>query len=227
MKGNFNSLCITNKYSETLSTMSSIPPPPPSPYAGPSSTDSGSTGLDRIGRDSQLQDHWVRRLIAFIIDSIIVVIVAFALALVFFIPLALLTAAITRSPPPSFSSFFPTSLFFGSYLGLFGGFSLSVGILYLLYFTLADHFWGGTLGKQAVGLRVVTLQTGYLPISQSTSQALTQPHNPTLEQALVRNISKIYWLLLLLDVVVGLGTRGDASQKYSDRYAKTTVVVRR
>ena len=41
--------------------------------------------------------------------------------------------------------------------------------------------------------------------------------------SLVRNVSKIAFILLVLDVVVGLGTHGDGRQKYSDRYIGTTV----
>ena len=44
-----------------------------------------------------------------------------------------------------------------------------------------------------------------------------------LRSALVRNISKIYILLLILDVALGLGMHGEMSQKYSDRYIGTKV----
>jgi hypothetical protein len=40
----------------------------------------------------------------------------------------------------------------------------------------------------------------------------------------LRNISKIYWLLLLLDTVVGLATSKNYTQKFSDRFAGTEVV---
>jgi uncharacterized RDD family membrane protein YckC len=41
--------------------------------------------------------------------------------------------------------------------------------------------------------------------------------------SLVRNISKIAFILLVLDLAVGLGTQGDGRQKYSDRYVGTAV----
>jgi hypothetical protein len=47
---------------------------------------------------------------------------------------------------------------------------------------------------------------------------------PSLESAFIRNISKVYWVLLILDVVGGFFTVGDPRQKYSDRIARTTVV---
>jgi hypothetical protein len=40
----------------------------------------------------------------------------------------------------------------------------------------------------------------------------------------VRNISKVYWLLLLLDVVVGLATPKQYTQKFSDKLVGTSVV---
>src|SRR5207249_4149830 len=44
-----------------------------------------------------------------------------------------------------------------------------------------------------------------------------------LRSSFIRNISKIYWLLLVLDVAVGLGTHGEMSQKWSDRFTGTKV----
>jgi len=44
-------------------------------------------------------------------------------------------------------------------------------------------------------------------------------------KAFIRNISKIYWLFLLLDWIIGIATPGpDRRQKYTDRMAGTTVV---
>jgi uncharacterized RDD family membrane protein YckC len=43
-------------------------------------------------------------------------------------------------------------------------------------------------------------------------------------QAFLRNISKIYWVLLLLDVVAGLAMQKAYKQKFSDNYAGTIVV---
>jgi len=67
---------------------------------------------------------------------------------------------------------------------------------------------GSTLGKQFINLRATTID----------GRALT------LALAFVRNASKIYWLLWLLDALVGMATVGDPHQKYTDRIAGTTVV---
>jgi len=86
--------------------------------------------------------------------------------------------------------------------------SLSVGILAFFYFLFSETIFGETIGKFLMRMRV-----------RKTNGARI-----SLEQALIRNISKIYWLLLLLDVIVGLALEVDYKQKYSDKYAGAIVV---
>lgn len=151
------------------------------------------TGLDRIGSDRALREHWIHRLIALVVDGIIVSIsigLLLALYRVFSFPL-------------TFSLFIP----FNWFASLFS-FPLIAGLVFILYFSLAEATYGQTLGKRVTGLRVVTAAGARL----------------TLEKAFIRNLSKIHWVLLLLDVVAGLCTRGDPRQKFSDRFAGTTVV---
>ena len=136
--------------------------------------------------------HWVLRLIAWIIDSIILGMVAVILVLVLLVPF----------------------LFVGALSGFFAiwGYLLIVpfalGLLSVLYFLFAEVNWGGTLGKRIVGLRVQTVNGGKITYSKS----------------FIRNISKIFWLFLLLDWLIGIATPGDRRQKYSDRMAGTVVV---
>ena len=86
---------------------------------------------------------------------------------------------------------------------------LILGILEVLYFAILEVAWGGTIGKRLMGLTV----------------QMTNGNKITLDKAFIRNISKIYWLLLLLDWIIALVTPGaDRRQKYSDRMAGTTVV---
>jgi len=86
---------------------------------------------------------------------------------------------------------------------------LILGILQVFYFAILEVAWGGTIGKRLLGLKV----------------QLTNGNKITIDKALIRNISKIYWLLLLLDWIIALVTPGaDRRQKYSDRIAGTTVV---
>jgi len=82
-----------------------------------------------------------------------------------------------------------------------------ISLVLFLYFLLAEGLYGRTLGKEIMGLRVQRVDGKPMDMRSS----------------LIRNISKIYWVLLLIDVAVGLGTHGEMSQKWSDRYIGTKV----
>ncbi len=90
----------------------------------------------------------------------------------------------------------------------FGGLAVLWGLGFVLYFAVTESTWGASIGKRLFKLKVV---------SNSNS-------NPNFAEAFVRNLSKLYWLLLLLDVVVGLATSKGYQQKYSDHFMGTTVV---
>ena len=106
-------------------------------------------------------------------------------------------------------------LFTGSLYWLYLGYGyyliypLVLGILEVLYFAILDVAWGGTIGKRIMGLQV----------------QMTDGNKVPFDKAFIRNISKIYWIFLLLDWVVALFTPGaDRRQKYTDRMVGTTVV---
>ncbi len=103
-------------------------------------TDSSSTGQIDFG-------HWVIRLVAYIIDSIIIGIVAGIIGII-------LAAAIVLS-----GSFF---LFAG-----YGLFFLTFGLLSLLYFIILDVAWGATIGKRLMGLQVRNVNGGRTSIDKS------------------------------------------------------------
>ena len=150
------------------------------------------TGFERIGSDSRLQDNWIRRLVAFIIDSIIVWIGTLIIAAIIFVPLIIVAAA-TGWPWFMFNPF---------------AFPFFAGVLSVLYFALLEARYGWTFGKKIMNLKTIKLEG----------------QKPALDAAFIRNISKIYWILVLLDVVIGLATLGDPHQKISDRTARTTIV---
>ncbi|NIN52833.1 MAG: zinc-ribbon domain-containing protein [Nitrososphaeria archaeon] len=149
------------------------------------------TGFDQIGRDVGLQGHWIRRIIAIVIDSVIVGIGAMILAGILFFPFLIVGWPSLWAAPWNWFQF-----------------PFMMGLIYILYFTIAESGYGYTLGKRIMGLRVITLGG----------------ETPSLEKAFIRNISKIYWILLLLDVIGGLATSGDPRQKYSDRFAGTLII---
>jgi uncharacterized RDD family membrane protein YckC len=90
---------------------------------------------------------------------------------------------------------------------LFPGF-LS-GVLLFIYATVLDSSIGGTVGKLVMSMKSV-------PISGRMSFA----------QALMRNVSKVFPVLLLLDWIIGMAvdTR-DPRQKWTDQIAHTSVIV--
>jgi uncharacterized RDD family membrane protein YckC len=126
-------------------------------------------------------NHWVLRLVAFIIDSIIIGIVA-------------------------------SIIFFAGGFWLWWAylvFPFLVGILEILYFVFMEVYYGATLGKRVLGLQV----------------QMVSGKKVTVDKAFIRNVSKIYWLLLLIDWILAIAIAGhDQRQKYTDRIAGTTVV---
>jgi uncharacterized RDD family membrane protein YckC len=139
-----------------------------------------STGFEKLRTDAQLQNHWLRRLVATVIDAVITGIVGWVLSIPFLI---------TR---------------------IFDGFEFFFvwGVVWFIYASFTESSLGWTIGKQAVNLKVRT-EKGRIP---------------TMDVALIRNISKVFWPLYLLDVIVGLATPGEPTQKYTDRIAGTVVV---
>lgn len=151
-----------------------------------------STGFEKLGSDLRLQDHWVRRLVAFIIDSIIVGACTLIIAGIIAIPFIVITLA-TGLPWYVFNPF---------------SFPFFVGILSVFYFTLLETYYGSTFGKRIMNLKTTKLDG----------------QTPPLDLAFIRNISKIYWIIVLIDTVIGLATPGDPHQKVTDRIAGTIVV---
>ena len=141
--------------------------------------------------------HWIYRLIALIIDSIITGIVGYIIY--FAIRGALFTTTtifgITYINEPWWSGFFLLPFIYG--------------IILVLYSTILEVSWGGmTIGKKLLGLQVRT----------------TSGSGLTFDKAFIRNITKIYWLFLFLDWLLGIVTAGNKSQRYFDRIAGTVVI---
>jgi uncharacterized RDD family membrane protein YckC len=133
--------------------------------------------------------HWLIRLIAFIIDGIILGIVVAIISAVFAI----------------------ASIFTGGFNLLGWDFLTSSfiwGVLLVLYFAILDFYWGATIGKRLLSIQVRTVTGGKVPF----------------DKALIRNISKIFWPLLILDWIVGIVTPGDKRQKFLDRTVGVTFV---
>lgn len=155
--------------------------------------------FDRITRYSTTQEHWIRRVIAYVIDWIIV---SIATAIIYLIISILAGLANVVVSGPSIANFF---LPFGPVgAGIFGVDAL----LFLLYFTFSEGIYHHTLGKSFLGLEVATTDGSELDIPK----------------AFIRNVTKIFWLLLLLDLIGGLFMRVKPGQRFMDSIANTIVV---
>ncbi len=95
--------------------------------------------------------HWVIRLIAYIIDAIIIFIVTTILGII--------VAVIAVAAIASGSSV----LFYGGIWLTFGLF----GLLSILYFIILDVVWGGTVGKRVMGLEVQLEKGGRISFGKS------------------------------------------------------------
>jgi len=137
------------------------------------------TGFDYLGRDKTLQEHWLRRFAAIVIDWLII-----------FIPMNLIGIVV------------------GGSLVSFLWFSLD-SVFFFLYCTLFDYAIGGTVGKMLLGLKAVSV-SGKMDVAQ----------------ALMRNLSKIFALLLLIDWIVGMAIdTKDPRQKWTDSLVNTSVIL--
>ena len=168
----------------------------PPPRSSPSIpfTISSKSGFDALTKDQNAQQYWVKRLVAYIIDSVILSVV---LGAVF---------SIITFPIMGFGVGGP---FYNPYSMIgFGIFPLLSGVISVLYFSFTESRFGGSLGKSLMGLKV----------TKDSGQTLT------MDKAFTRNISKIYWALLLLDLIAGLATGTDYRKKFTDKYSETIVV---
>jgi len=147
------------------------------------------SAFERIGTDRQLQDHWLRRLVAGIIDSVITNAISWVIAVLILLP---------------------TVLTEGTVFSLLGRleFQFLNGTLFFFYASFLETYYGATLGKQIMNLKVTT----------------TDGKIAGLDKTLIRNISKVHSLLWLIDTLIGMAMVGDPHQKYSDRFAGTTVI---
>src|SRR5437879_6253563 len=135
------------------------------------------SAIDLIGRNPALQEHWIRRFFAALIDGLVVAVIY----LLFALPLAFLGLVWYIVP-------------------------FLFGVVWVAYSMLLEALFSATIGKRLLKLRVVAID-GNLDIMH----------------CVIRNISKIYTLLFLLDVIIGGVTQGDPRQRLFDRLARTTV----
>jgi len=82
------------------------------------------------------------------------------------------------------------------------------GIIWYIYSVIFDAIWGKTPGKFIFNLKAVAF-IGDL----------------TLAQALLRNLTKLNWLIFVGDIIAGLSTEGDPRQRFSERIIDSLVIA--
>src|SRR5437879_13559615 len=112
--------------------------------AKPSATmaTSAQTGFDRLKDDRGFQDHWAKRVIAYIVDVAIVSVAVYVLVLV---------VALPAFPAIFFGQTFPFAWFWGFWLGGIAP------LIILTYFVLAEALFEKTIGKELMCLKVARL----------------------------------------------------------------------
>lgn len=93
-----------------------------------------------------------------------------------------------------------------AYFDIFVG--IASGICWFTYSALSEYFYGYTLGKKLASLRVSS-----------------EKGDVSLHEAAFRNVPKLFWFIMLpLDLLLGMFTYGDPRQRFVDRVFETTVV---
>ncbi|MCL4429486.1 MAG: RDD family protein [Chloroflexi bacterium] len=141
--------------------------------------------------------HWILRLIAIIIDGIII---AIPISIIYYL---VIVPAVSVNINYGFGVVVSVPPWWVGWI-----YPLLETVVLMLYFMVLDTAWGGTIGKRIMGLQVQTVDGGKVPFGKS----------------IIRNISKFYGLVII-DWLIAVVTPGaDKRQKYTDRIAGTTVV---
>ena len=98
-------------------------------------------------------------------------------------------------------------LFFTNWHSSVIGYFLMMGAIAFLYFVITESVFGYTIGKRVFDLKVVTVNGD----------------KPSFKNVVIRNISKIVFVFLILDVAGSYFAPTSPNQRYVDRIAQTTV----
>ena len=138
-----------------------------------------ATGLDAVLEDKRAQESWLRRLIAYIIDAIIL-----------YIPIMVISA------------FAWTLSYYNQVPWLISG-----GLM-VIYSALFEAELGYTIGKRIMNLEVVSLD----------------PRPYDFQRGLLRNVTKVHWVFLVLDLLGGLLMENLTNMRYLDSVVGCEVV---
>ncbi|NOQ54534.1 MAG: hypothetical protein GQ558_08020 [Thermoplasmata archaeon] len=138
-----------------------------------------STGVDMVLDDKQAQEFWLRRVIAYVIDVVII-----------YVPIEIISS-------------YAWSLGYAHQAPW-----VIAGTLMVVYTALFEAELGYTIGKRIMDLEVVSLD----------------PRPYDIKRGLIRNITKIHFALLIIDMIGGLFQEGISNQRYLDTVGNCEVV---
>jgi uncharacterized RDD family membrane protein YckC len=151
--------------------------------------------FEAVRTNTSLQNLWTRRAIAFIIDSLILLVVLAVLSAVL---------AIILAPVLVFS--------WDAYSGFFSGFSAIFGLVIVWgYYVALEGSAGATIGKRFMELKVKS-HKGNMNYTKAFVRSFTKAWLP------------LFAALFALDLIIGFLTEGDPKQRFSDVVADTAVV---
>jgi uncharacterized RDD family membrane protein YckC len=156
-----------------------------------------SNRFESVQSSQSLQTLWIKRAVAFVVDSLIIGII--------FVVVSIILALVLL----------PTRLFdVNVFTGLFAGGSTVLSLIVVYgYYTFFEGSYSATIGKRLLNLRVVSKSGGSMNYTKALVRNLTKPWNWVIA------------LLLLLDLIVGFVTEGDPRQRFMDTVAGTVVVT--
>ena len=114
-----------------------------------------SSVVKKFEENPQLQDHWIKRLVAYVIDSVIVGIATGILLAVALFPIFI------RNPLGFFNIF---------------SFPFATGALSVIYFIIAETLYGTTIGKSLLGLKVVTTSDEKIIVEKAFIRNISKIH---------------------------------------------------
>jgi uncharacterized RDD family membrane protein YckC len=152
-----------------------------------------ASGFAKIYYDRKLQDYWVRRVVAFIIDAILIGIAVLILETIIFLATALSTNMAFSMPWWSMN---------GLVFPFFSGLPL------FLYSAFTEYAYGYTLGKRIMRLKVVSSEGKKPPITMALLRNATKIY---------------WLALLLDLIIALAMPKLDPTRKYTDIFAGTNV----
>jgi uncharacterized RDD family membrane protein YckC len=156
-----------------------------------------SDRLEAVRSNASLQNLWIRRVIAFIVDSIIVGIIFAIVSIIFtvlLLPVSLMTANLLTGLSAGVSTLLSPIIVYG-------------------YYTFFEGSFNATIGKMFLGLRVIPIRGGTMNYKKAFVRNLTKPWNWVIA------------VLFLLDLLLGFATEGDPRERFMDTLAGTVVIT--